>query len=148
MRLLVRGFVDEEYTHLNLERIEEVIDQVELEVIYRPEIELFDDDMGIKLYLSLLFSQDGIAGWLFQPKPHPKPRPKPPSYLVCRDGGIDEFVKELMYCGAPEDILNTAILCKAEVIKIIDFFLREGRHPQNYTLRPLREVFYRLQSYT
>ncbi|MEM8639526.1 MAG: hypothetical protein AAGG51_12035 [Cyanobacteria bacterium P01_G01_bin.54] len=141
MRLLVRGFLDEEYTHLNLERIEEVIYQVELEAIRRPEIELIDDDIGVKIHLGLSFSNNGLAGWLIYPKPHPKPHPKPPSYLVCRDEDTSEFVKELMYCGAPEDIINTALLHKTEVLEILDYFFREEKYPQNYVLRPFREVF-------
>ncbi|MEM8639529.1 MAG: hypothetical protein AAGG51_12050 [Cyanobacteria bacterium P01_G01_bin.54] len=137
MDLLIRGYVDEEYASLNLERVEELLSQVESGVIQRPEVELTDDDTGIDLHLGLVLTKNIIAGWLITPVHHGEPF----SHTICKIEGSREFIEGLIYCGAPENIIDTAILQKAEVLEVIDSFFKEGKHPQNYTSCPFEETF-------
>ncbi|MEM8639531.1 MAG: hypothetical protein AAGG51_12060 [Cyanobacteria bacterium P01_G01_bin.54] len=143
MRLIIGKSVNEEYTSPNLERIGELISQVEIGVIQRPEIELIDNDIGVELHLGLLFAKDSLAGWLVTQMS----KTNPPYYTICKYKGTNSFVEGLVYCGAPENVINSAILQRAEVLEVIDFFFREGKCPKNYILRQRKEIFSRYQDY-
>jgi hypothetical protein len=135
MRLMIRAYVDEEVT--SLKRVEDLMSQMEAGVIERPEIEMLDEGTGIKIHIGLLFLEGNSRpiGWLVS-----RLNEDSINYAICRFSDTDRVIENVLFCGAPENIIDVAILQKEEAIQIIESFLEKGADLQGYILRRLKEV--------
>lgn len=137
MELIVRGYVNEEFS--SLKRVEDLMSQMESRIIKRPEIEILDGGTGIDIHIGLLFVEGNSKpiGWLVSRLDSEDSI----NYAMCRSSGTNKLIEGVIFCGAPENIIDAAILQRKEVIQIIESSLKTGASLQDYILRRFKEVF-------
>ena len=139
MRLKIRclGHFDELFTSTN--RIFEAMSQIEAGIIKRPELEILDEDSEVCAHLALLGIEGNPRpiGWLVTKLGNENQS----DYIACKKSDVDKFIEDVMFCGAPEIIKNSAILDKQEAVSVAIFIIENDIGNRPYTLQTFREVF-------
>lgn len=137
LKIQCLGYFDELFTNTN--RICETMSHIEAGIIRRPELEILDEDSGVRAHLALLeiARNPRPIGWLVTKLGNDNRS----NYIVCKKSNVDKCIENVMFCGGPELIKDSAILDKQEAANAAIFVIENDMENRPYILQPLREVF-------
>jgi hypothetical protein len=141
LRLRCFGYVDEQID--SMDKAEQVMEEIEVGTIERPEIEIVQEVEGHErlIHVGALFREGGderCLGWLLSI--HDEPTRDNFAYCRANLQQPPNRLERVLFCGAPESIDESAILQRAEALELISVLVERGDHG-SYVRKSFRDVF-------